>query len=255
VQEVLLQTDFLQRGQQISKAYEIAEDVKECLGCGYDENLDGRIVVSVDGKKYYVKCPVMTQQCRYGQYMLELMEKSVLDHVRSISGVPSRFHQALESPRTTSATSGVDMWLESKKNFLLLHGSHGCGKSFGAAYALKMLDRKALMPYWDKKLLWQHIRVLWTSSYLLTNVDDVFREAQFSPFLIIDDLGSEESTSRARGRISEVISARYDHCRLTIITSNDDAVKIGETYGRRVYTRITESGMIINCGERNLRLE
>lgn len=52
--------------------------------------------------------------------------------------------------------------------------------------------------------------------------------------LVIDDLGSEESTNRAKTKIAEIISERCNQGRTTILIMNEDALELSKLYGQRM---------------------
>ena len=70
--------------------------------------------------------------------------------------------------------------------------------------------------------------------------DSLFRE----PMLIIDDLGEEPKELMVFGMLHtpliDLISERYEHQRLTIITTNLNKSQLEEKYGKRIYDRFCE---------------
>jgi DNA replication protein DnaC len=78
--------------------------------------------------------------------------------------------------------------------------------------------------------------------------------ARIMPLLALDDLGSEEITQRAKARISEIVSERYNNRRKTILTMNDDSLELSRMYGQRTADRIIGAGEAVYCGGESMRL-
>jgi hypothetical protein len=231
--------------QNITRAYEKAETIRECPGC-----TGGMIAIT----EYKIMCPLLSAQCKHGQVLHKRLEVQALDSVKALPGVPRRFHNRLGTPHPTEAIRGVNLWSWGQKCFLVLHGENGTGKSFGAAYALVVLARLRLLNDWKLPMSWTSLPTLWESAYRVTSKDDLFEMARSIPVLVIDDLGSEENTHRARGRLAEIVSKRYDQQRTTILTMNEDVLELEKIYGRRMTDRILSAGHTVYCGGESLRL-
>jgi DNA replication protein DnaC len=95
---------------------------------------------------------------------------------------------------------------------------------------------------------------MWASAYRVTSKDDLFEAARVAPALVIDDMGSEENAGRAKARLAEIVSERYNQRRLTILTMNDDVLTLAHTYGQRMADRILGAGHTVHCGGESLRL-
>lgn len=254
VSEVL--NDVLAEHRELGEAYEAAESITECPGCGWDDDMDGRIIVTVaGGDEYLVPCPLLQRTCRYGQALGERLDRHALGNAKSVPGVPMRFFEALKDPKPTAGVRGVNAWRQS--GFLLIFGDHGTGKSFSAAYALYVLARRVLLNDWKYPSAWGSFSAMWVSAYRATTKDDIFETARTTPVLVLDDLGSEEPTNRAKARITEIISERYNHKKITVLTTNYDSLELENVYGKRMSDRILGDGPVghtVNCTGESLRL-
>ena len=199
-----------------------------------------------------VPCPLLEQRCRYGRELEARLNTRAAANVGALPGLPVRFRKPLEDPRPTRAVRGVDTW--KREGFLLLHGDHGTGKSFAAAYALLLLARQALSAHWKHPSAWGGFSAMWTGAYRAATKDDVFEAARSVPVLVVDDLGAEENTTRARSRIVEIVSERYNQRKITVLTTNDDALELEKIYGRRMADRVLGDGLSVHCGGDSLRL-
>jgi DNA replication protein DnaC len=88
----------------------------------------------------------------------------------------------------------------------------------------------------------------------VTTKDEFYETALVIPILVLDDLGSEENTMRAKTKLTEIVSIRHSQRRHTIITMNDDALKLNDLYGGRMADRVLGSGHTVYCGGESLRL-
>jgi hypothetical protein len=250
VREVLMGLRDDESIKNITRAYAVAETVKECPGC-----VEGQLAVDPnDGGEYRVPCPLLHRECAHGQALHVRLDACALRGILSLSGVPAWFSDRLGEPQPTAAVRGVNVWSCGQKCFLALHGEHGTGKSFGAAYALYVIARQRLMANWKLPVLWTPMPAMWASAYRVTSKDDLFEAARVAPALVVDDMGSEENAGRAKARLTEIVSERYNQRRLTILTMNDDALTLANTYGQRMADRILGAGHTVYCGGESLRL-
>jgi DNA replication protein DnaC len=179
----------------------------------------------------------------------------------SLPRLPGIFREHIAHPRPTTAVCGVEKWVEgfykankADKTFLLLHGGHGTGKSFAAAHALYLVYRKRLAARWKLPTAWGMPDAAWLGAYKATADDDLFGAAQRAPLLVLDDLGSEEATQKARMRIAEIVSERYNQRKFTILTMNEDVLNLGSLYNPRMADRVIGAGDAVYCGGESMRL-
>lgn len=238
----------MESAKRLSRAFTAAEALKECPGCQ-----SGKVLVTLDEQdEYLVACPLLDRKCTHGQRLGDQLDRHAMANVKALQGLPQRFHAPLDDPKPGDSIRGVNRW--NQEGFLLLYGDHGTGKSFAAAYALYLLARKALLANWKYPTAWGAFNALWVSAYRATTKDDVFEVARTAPVLVLDDLGGEENTNRARARIAEIVSERYNHRKLTIITTNEDALKLEGAYGKRMADRILGDGLSVHCSGESWRL-
>jgi DNA replication protein DnaC len=237
--------------KRLSRAYAIADTIEECGECH-----EGKVVVMLcDETEYNIPCPLLNLRCEYGQRLRNRLDAHALSWVKSLPGVPTRFHEQLGQPKPTAAIRGVNMWNHDRQCFLLLHGEHGTGKSFAAAYALYVIARSKLLSKWRYPSSWGGLlNAMWVSAYRVTTKDELYETARGVPILVIDDLGSEENTSRAKSRLTEIVAERYNHRRSTVLTTNADSLELEKIYGDRMADRVIGAGYTVHCGGESLRL-
>jgi DNA replication protein DnaC len=182
------------------------------------------------------------------------MDRHALEGVFSVIGVPTLFREGLKTPKQTMAIKGATKWALAPKTFLVLHGEHGTGKSFAAAYVLYLLNRKNMLKTWQHPMSWKGIKAMWLSAYRAATRDEFFEAARIAPLLVLDDLGSEENTQRSKKRIADIVSERYNQTLPTVLTMNEDALRLSDMYETRTADRVVGAGLTVYCGGENIRL-
>lgn len=163
-------------------------------------------------------------------------------------GIPQRAIDTLNSgsfEEHTAAIKAVREFAESSKEgwCLVLSGDKGCGKSTAAAFYLENRTIRIAkknrgahsFPIPSRQFWWTAAKINRVSSY-----DAKLENLMRIPVLIIDDLGVEyaDKGGHFNGRLDELLSARYDNYKKTIITTNLNAKDFEERYGKRISSRI-----------------
>ena len=124
---------------------------------------------------------------------------------------------------------------------LLLYGSVGSGKSFLASCIANYLIEEKLLSVRMRNFA-EIINDLQSGGFSLDKnkyIDSITNV----PLLILDDLGIERDTSYAKEQVYNVINARYQKQKPTIITTNLSFETIENTKEmeyQRIYSRIIE---------------
>lgn len=129
-------------------------------------------------------------------------------------------------------------WLKKMKNFLIVVGPPGTGKTYFCSAVLDSLAIKniSLRAYNERKLLRKvrnSISDLTRGDYLETLhllIDD--------DFIILDDVGSSGHTAWREEILMETIDIRYESTKPTLITSNLSQEEFYKTYGPRITSRL-----------------
>ncbi len=108
------------------------------------------------------------------------------------------------------------------RGWLLLRGGFGCGKThLAAAIANDRLARgePALLVVVPDLL--DHLRATFAPTSRVT-YDDRFEAIRSTPFLILDDLGSQTTTAWAQEKLFQLLNYRYNAQLPTVITTNQE---------------------------------
>lgn len=158
------------------------------------------------------------------------------------AGVPARTVDVwVSGPDATPAVESVRSWLKSGKNFLLLLGKPGGGKTVAASQALV-----------DGGEFARAVELSRTSAFDKEDQRQ-FRMVCRTRMLVLDDLGAEMLHDGWRPLLDELVDVRYGDRLRTIITSNLDGQGFKARYGERISDRIRHDGEVFMCGDKSLR--
>lgn len=217
----------------------------------------------------YWPCPIFTRlekpddavgHCIYGVNLARQLEEKTVKVLRDL-GVPRLHVERMANQRSSMATRAVDAW--DGTGFLVLCGSTGIGKSFGAAYAMLRLLRGMFAPsdfrrptVWPDVFIraksifsWRHIRDL-------TMAQESDRQHIVSAgVLVLDDLGAENTTPAVKELMNYMATRRSDNPKSqTIITANLSLEAMTTRYGERFMDRMMACGEVVQCEGSNLRM-
>jgi DNA replication protein DnaC len=165
----------------------------------------------------------------------ELEEISNLDQFRDktfetfspdIPGVRRAYLRALE-------------YAKRPQGWLVLFGNYGAGKThLAAAIANVALRRQTRVLFTIVPDLLDHLRSTFGPSSEV-EYDDRFEMIREVPLLILDDLGTENTTPWAREKLFQIINYRYNDALPTVITSN----RKPEDIDPRIFSRMSDRAL------------
>lgn len=150
-----------------------------------------------------------------------------------------------ETMRPTAALIAVQRWWSTPKPILILGGAVGSGKTVAGSWML--LERLGGISV----QAWQ------VYNYFDVNYSDNAREVErliASTVLFMDDLGREKDPLRMRRYLCDLLDARRDGHRRTLITTNASKKQFNDAYyDKRLMSRLRESAVWANASGRDLR--
>lgn len=127
-------------------------------------------------------------------------------------------------------------WLESDKNFLVLLGPPGTGKTHFCAslvdYAIRRCESRR---YWNAGVLLAYLR---TSLSQYSDCDVTLVNGLDDHFCMIDDIGSTSVKDWRTDIIFTAIDIRYNSTLPTVITSNLNKLEIKQIFAERTADRL-----------------
>ena len=121
--------------------------------------------------------------------------------------------------------------------WLYLRGGVGVGKThLAVATALEIRERNGSVYFAVVPDLLDHLRATFDPARGVA-YDDRFNQIRGAPLLVLDDLGTENTTPWAREKLYQIFNHRYVERLLTIVTSNQSHDKIDE----RILSRLLDT--------------
>lgn len=161
-------------------------------------------------------------------------EQRMRDMRRKLSNLDSFIGKTFESfdgnaPGVRIAYKTASEYARQPNGWLVLCGNYGCGKTHLAAaianYAFEENDMQVIFAVVPDLL--DHLRRTFAPNSEL-GYDDHFQAIRDVPLLILDDLGTENTTAWAREKLYQIINHRYNQGSATVITCNPDVFKQSE---------------------------
>lgn len=126
---------------------------------------------------------------------------------------------------------------EEPKNWLVLWGAHGCGKThLAAAIANRVRARGERPVFFMVPDLLDYLRQLMDRSSDISFLDG-FKHLRDAPLLVLDDLGAQSDVAWVRDRMAQLINHRYAARLPTVFTATLDAV---ERLDERILWRLND---------------
>ena len=130
---------------------------------------------------------------------------------------------------------------ESPKGWLLLTGQPGCGKTHLAVAIINERLKQGKPAFFAfVPALLDHMRATFRPDSL-TGYDELFEEVKGTPLLVLDDLGSENSTPWAEEKLYQIIVHRHNAHLQTVITANYMSLQQLEEAKPRIRSRLSDT--------------
>lgn len=114
-------------------------------------------------------------------------------------------------------------YAENPQGFIVFTGEYGCGKThLAAAIANAITQRGHAVLFVIVPDLLDHLRATFAPGSMVS-FDQRFEETRVAPFLVLDDLGTENATPWAREKLFQIIDYRYVARLPTLITIHREA--------------------------------
>jgi DNA replication protein DnaC len=211
-----------------------------CGGIGYvrrdlpvDDPNFGLLEVCQCQKENFQRASV---QRLYSISNLDAFQKMTFEHF-NISGLNDQkeINKTLEVAFNTSQNYAHHL-----NGWLLLMGGYGCGKThLAAAVANEVVSLGVETLFLTVPDLLDWLRYSFSSEE--TTYESRFEEIKNIRFLVLDDLGTQNTTAWAREKLFQIINHRYTHKLPTVITTNISLSEIDE----RVRSRLQDRELVI----------
>ena len=143
---------------------------------------------------------------------------------------------------------------------LLFYGVPGCGKTMLVAIlAQELVSKGKRLIFGDVPTILDELKNTFGGESQST-FEELMRELESTDVLILDDLGTENTTDWALERLYVIINNRYNAGKPIIVTSNYDAEGLikrfkGGVVGKRIVSRLSEMCHTVEVGGGDRRLK
>ncbi len=146
----------------------------------------------------------------------------------------------LESTTLQRAFEEATKFAEHPEGWLLLEGVYGCGKThLAAAIGNERLRQGDIVLFITVPDLLDHLRATFSPSSE-TGYDDTFERIRNAPILILDDLGTENTSGWAREKLFQLFNHRHSFRLPTVVTTNVDL----DNLDPRIRSRLLDQNII-----------
>lgn len=178
-----------------------------------------------------------TDELRRMSNLDNLRDKTFSTFDQSVPGVERAYKRAWEYARSRV---GTEEEVRLRYPWLVLFGNNGSGKThLAAAIANALLDRHWPVLFASVPDLLDHLRSTFGPNSEIA-YDMRFETIRDVPLLVLDDLGTENTTPWAREKLYQIINHRYNSRLSTVITSNRNP----EDIEKRILSRMTDCSLI-----------
>ena len=130
---------------------------------------------------------------------------------------------------------------QSPDGWLLLTGQPGCGKThLAVAIVNESLGRGGAAFFAFVPALLDHLRATFRPDSS-TGYDELFEQVKTASLLVLDDLGSENSTPWAEEKLYQIIVHRHNARLPTVITTNLESLKQLDEAKPRIRSRLSDA--------------
>jgi DNA replication protein DnaC len=183
---------------------------------------------------------------------LAKVEQQRLEQLRALGNLQHLHHMVFESfvpegyglppekaENLRHAFEEARRYADDPEGWLILFGGYGCGKThLAAAIANRAVERGQPVLFIVVPDLLDHLRATYSPTSPV-RYDERFEEVRNAPLLIMDDLGTQSSTTWATEKLFQILNYRYNAQLPTVITSNSNL----EDIDLRIRSRMVDPGL------------
>lgn len=139
-----------------------------------------------------------------------------------------------------------------KGTLFMLAGERGCGKTQLSVCLIKMLLENGETARYNKTMdFFKSVK----DTYKLPNKteNDVIKEYKSPKLLVLDEIQVRSESAWENNLLTYLIDIRYDYMLNTILIGNIAINKVRDNVGDSIYSRMEETGGIINCDWKSFR--
>ncbi len=190
------------------------------------------------GKPIACECKEAEKREKRRQQLLELSDLGAFHNQNFENFI---IHSSRIHPSVQEAYYEAHRFAQNPAGWLVLIGPNGCGKThLAAAIANQNLRAGAVVLFTVVPDLLAHLRATFSSSST-EPYDQRFAKMREAELLVLDDLGSHQSSPWANEKLFQLLNYRYNSHYPTVITANKQGL-IG--IDERILSRISDTALV-----------
>jgi DNA replication protein DnaC len=212
------------------------------------DEIEGRIRSRLEDPDLVTKVQILAPDYRRPTYDASQPELSSLDllHKMTFASFDLRQEEGLPKDQVQDlkkAFQAARNYAESPKGWLVITGTHGCGKTHLAAAIANYRSDLGYPPIFVVVPdLLDHLRSTFNPTSTIS-LDRRFEEIRTAPLLILDDLGTQSTTPWAREKVYQLFNYRYNAELATVITTASYTDELDD----RLKSRMLDKRLCVNC--------
>jgi DNA replication protein DnaC len=233
-------------GMELLERAALAPDAKvthswpKAIGA-WRESRDAWRVANPEGEERYA----LLLEEREEVELAMVRRRAAADNARQLA-IPPHTRDALAAMRALPVTESAAAWVAGTKQWLVLAGAVGAGKSVAAAHALTLAAARGASGIWV------------SSAGLAVMVGGFGAVAECERLkhldvMVLDDFGTEHLSSFAASVFHEVLAARHENGVRTIMTHNLRPDVFRARLGSRLADRVRSACVYVECSGASLR--
>lgn len=133
----------------------------------------------------------------------------------------------------------------------ILTGGRGCGKSQMAAALIRVAIENNILSYYRKTMdFFMAIKETYKTD---ATEREVIRDYQAPGLLVLDEIQVRGESEWENNLLTHLIDLRYDDKKSTVLIGNVPMDKVRAQIGDSIYSRMVETGGVINCDWKSFR--
>ena len=193
------------------------------------------------GKIHPCKCQIAQKQQESGERLFEI------SNLRAYQNMTFDTFDVRGLCSSQQANTTLEVAYNAAKNYshqangwLLIMGGYGCGKThLAAAIANEVVSHHIDTLFLTVPDLLDWLRFTYASTE--TSYEERFEEIRNIRFLVLDDLGTQNTTPWAQEKLFQIINHRYIHQLPTVITTNLEMRQIED----RISSRLQDRNLVV----------
>lgn len=134
---------------------------------------------------------------------------------------------------------------------IILTGERGCGKSQMAASLIRVAIENNITAYYRKTMdFFMAIKETYKTD---ATEREVIRDYQAPGLLVLDEIQVRGESEWENNLLTHLVDLRYDDKKSTILIGNVPLEKVRTQIGDSIYSRMLETGGVINCTWKGFR--